>query len=233
LSLTEFYSSPHLQRYSHIPEPATIINNEFGHNLTYNRRLLIPKTGRHDLKRQRVETSHTGVENPIFARESPTPDPEHTSSRHAYDSSDRAVTMRKPKVDLNPCHICRRKPTIKSELDAFADCEACSERTCYICIRECLGLGVEDPGETEEDSDVLHLPFRETEDGMDLGGTGTFDQASPDEDLRFEGNLGVGRGWEKTKTRAHRRMICSRCCVERGTEGEVWCFGCLGTEGPG
>lgn len=28
----------------------------------------------------------------------------------------------------------------------------------------------------------------------------------------------------------HRGMVCSRCCVERGTEGEVLCLGCLRTE---
>ncbi|EPE31525.1 hypothetical protein GLAREA_12281 [Glarea lozoyensis ATCC 20868] len=47
----------------------------------------------------------------------------------------------KKKIDLSPCHICRRKPTSKHELDGFADCEGCGERTCYVCIRECLGSG--------------------------------------------------------------------------------------------
>jgi hypothetical protein len=28
----------------------------------------------------------------------------------------------------------------------------------------------------------------------------------------------------------HRGRICSRCCVERGAEGDVWCLGCLRTE---
>jgi hypothetical protein len=28
----------------------------------------------------------------------------------------------------------------------------------------------------------------------------------------------------------HRRMVCSRCCVERGPDGEVRCFGCLRVE---
>jgi len=30
-----------------------------------------------------------------------------------------------------------------------------------------------------------------------------------------------------------RRKVCSRCCVERGVEGEVRCFECLGLEGEG
>lgn len=25
----------------------------------------------------------------------------------------------------------------------------------------------------------------------------------------------------------HRRVICSQCCVERGSEGDVVCLGCL------
>ena len=28
----------------------------------------------------------------------------------------------------------------------------------------------------------------------------------------------------------HRGKVCSRCCVERGSEGEVWCLGCLRAE---
>ncbi|KAF3768935.1 hypothetical protein M406DRAFT_344868 [Cryphonectria parasitica EP155] len=42
-------------------------------------------------------------------------------------------------TNLSPCHICHRRPTKKTELDSFADCEGCGERTCYVCIRECLG----------------------------------------------------------------------------------------------
>lgn len=34
--------------------------------------------------------------------------------------------------------------------------------------------------------------------------------------------------WEMGE--AHREMICSACCVERGADGEVWCLGCLRTE---
>lgn len=31
----------------------------------------------------------------------------------------------------------------------------------------------------------------------------------------------------------HRRVVCSRCCVEKGTEGDVWCLGCLRSERDG
>lgn len=35
---------------------------------------------------------------------------------------------------------------------------------------------------------------------------------------------------EPMKKLEHKGMICSRCCVERGAEGEVWCLGCLRAE---
>ncbi|RGP62046.1 hypothetical protein FLONG3_10349 [Fusarium longipes] len=34
-----------------------------------------------------------------------------------------------------PCHICHRRPTKKTHLDSFADCQGCGERTCFVCIR--------------------------------------------------------------------------------------------------
>lgn len=41
---------------------------------------------------------------------------------------------------LRPCHVCHRKPTTRVMLDAYADCELCGERACYICLRECNAL---------------------------------------------------------------------------------------------
>jgi hypothetical protein len=39
------------------------------------------------------------------------------------------------------------------------------------------------------------------------------------------GNKDAGTvGWAKG---GHRKMICSRCCVERGPDGDVVCLGCL------
>jgi hypothetical protein len=38
---------------------------------------------------------------------------------------------------LRPCHVCWRRPTTWAVLDAYADCEACGGRSCYICLREC------------------------------------------------------------------------------------------------
>jgi hypothetical protein len=108
-------------------------------------------------------------------------------------------------VDLSPCHICHRKPTEKKQLDAYADCEGCGNRTCFICVRECRGLY-----SLPRDGDVMVVEdLHGHEKGNDEGG-----------------NLGLGP-WEKGVVESHRRMVCSRCCVEKGTEGEVWCLGCL------
>ncbi|KAJ5995918.1 hypothetical protein N7481_002895 [Penicillium waksmanii] len=40
---------------------------------------------------------------------------------------------------LRPCHICHRRPTTRQVLDAYADCDLCAERACYICLRLCDG----------------------------------------------------------------------------------------------
>lgn len=38
---------------------------------------------------------------------------------------------------LRPCHICHRRPTTREYVDAYADCELCGRRSCYICLRHC------------------------------------------------------------------------------------------------
>lgn len=116
------------------------------------------------------------------------------------------------KVDLSPCHICRRKPTEKKQLDAYADCEGCGKRTCFICVRECKGLYSLQRGELE-------------------GGDVMIVEDVHEHPLNHEGGEEPGLvPWGKDFVGRHRRMICSRCCVEKGTEGEVWCLGCLRME---
>ncbi|KAL1994685.1 hypothetical protein VTN49DRAFT_2155 [Thermomyces lanuginosus] len=74
---------------------------------------------------------------------------------HDYDSATRhqrsspevsprtvpATTTTLPPPVLRPCHVCHRRPTTRAMLDAYADCELCGERACYICLRECDALG--------------------------------------------------------------------------------------------
>jgi len=43
-------------------------------------------------------------------------------------------------------------------------------------------------------------------------------------------NALMGRAWDMGRRAEHKGMVCSRCCVERGTEGEVWCLRCLRAE---
>ncbi|KAL4733698.1 hypothetical protein BDV11DRAFT_210013 [Aspergillus similis] len=38
---------------------------------------------------------------------------------------------------LRPCHICHRRPTTRELLQAYADCDLCGERACFICLRRC------------------------------------------------------------------------------------------------
>ena len=41
---------------------------------------------------------------------------------------------------LRSCHICHRKPTTREFIDAYADCDLCGQRSCYICLRYCDAL---------------------------------------------------------------------------------------------
>lgn len=162
------------------------------------RRHILPNPKRfHDSKRIRVEKAYAS--NPdLYQLQLPHPDAIH------YEA-----LSPKRSVILSPCHICRRKPTVKSELDAFADCECCGKRTCYICIRECLGSAVAVSKDTEM-IDALSFS-KQKEECL---------RQSNDDARNHDSDWGTG----------HRGMVCSRCCVERGTEGEVLCLGCLRTE---
>lgn len=134
----------------------------------------------------------------------------------------RLVTQRVGGALLTPCHICHRKPTRKSHLDAFAACQGCGERTCFVCIRECQGNPADDALVLSE-QEVLSRSFH-MDDVDDMANEieeqkqqirSREDRASRD---------GEHRGWTAT---GHRSVVCSRCCVERGAEGDVVCLGCL------
>lgn len=40
-------------------------------------------------------------------------------------------------VSPSACHVCRHKPTLRSQLSNFRDCALCEKRVCQICVREC------------------------------------------------------------------------------------------------
>lgn len=146
---------------------------------------------------------------------------------------------------MSRCHICSRKPTKKSDLDSFADCQGCGQRTCYVCIRECLGWG---PGsgasagnvQTQIEPSYRFAATMSTTVAagapVDEGNTSFTMLDADDEDQQQQQQPQHGQseggalqaqkqGW--TTGSKHRQVVCSRCCVERGEDGEVVCLGCL------
>ena len=64
---------------------------------------------------------------------------------------------------LMPCHICHRRPTTHSLLDAYADCNLCGCRTCYICLRECLSPYCMPQLQTTQQQQLSEPPRRESQ----------------------------------------------------------------------
>lgn len=135
---------------------------------------------------------------------------------------------------LSPCHICHRKPTRKTDLDSFADCEGCGQRTCYVCIRQCQGWLGDDMGEGPRYRRGRTAPWEEEKDDIrprsftmrDVDDDDDYDDAARDEDPPRDKDT----GWDAD---GHCSVVCSGCCVERGSEGDVVCLGCLGRMPPG
>ncbi|KAK8089596.1 hypothetical protein PG997_004557 [Apiospora hydei] len=132
---------------------------------------------------------------------------------------------------LSPCHICHRKPTKKSDLDSFADCQGCGQRTCYICMRSCRDWtsALTPAGNTpqnEEQDYSASFTMQDVDDENDQ------EHHEPENGGYKDGRAQTGRKVDGWVGNGHRSTVCSRCCVERGSEGEVVCLGCLaGVEG--
>ncbi|KAI2636192.1 hypothetical protein GGS21DRAFT_514996 [Xylaria nigripes] len=136
---------------------------------------------------------------------------------------------------LSPCHICHRKPTKKSDLDSFADCMGCDERTCFVCLRACQGWppvsegGRSDHAVPEDDDFSVSLTMQDVDDE---GNTHYHDSIVHPRKTQQRQKKGEGGEVGSWTGHGHRAVICSRCCIERGSEGEVVCLGCLaGMEG--
>lgn len=127
---------------------------------------------------------------------------------------------------LTPCHICHRRPTKKSHLDSFAQCQGCGEQTCFVCIRECIGWNVDEGSSVLCEQEVLSRSFHMDDADDDAAamyehssvqGHNASQDGNDEEELRRE-------GWDAG---GHRGVVCSRCCIERGSEGDIVCLGCL------
>lgn len=112
---------------------------------------------------------------------------------------------------LAPCHICHRKPTKKSDLDSFAECQGCGERACFVCIRECQGWNM-DHSSVLSEQEVLSRSFHMDDVNYEHNNTPNKERET------------TNKGWAAG---GHRAVVCSRCCIERGAEGDVTCLGCF------
>ncbi|KAL1896195.1 hypothetical protein Cpir12675_002902 [Ceratocystis pirilliformis] len=166
-------------------------------------------------------------------------------------------------IKLTPCHICHRRPTKKSDLEGFMDCAGCGARVCYICIRHCAGWAVpalllDSDGEESlacVDADNMQNRSFCMEDAPPVSAIGDNSDITRDNDSHKNDTscLGTARpegadlvsfrdggkaaqlqeqthGW---LGHGHCELVCSRCCVERGVDGDVMCLGCLAGSGSG
>lgn len=126
-------------------------------------------------------------------------------------------------MNLSPCYICHRRPTKKSDLGSFAECQGCNQRTCFVCIRQCYGRNTsdEDISIISEQKELSRSFQMEDTDGDSNSDRHVSDKGD-DKLLTFPST-------DMTTWNAgdHQSFVCSRCCVERGVEGEVFCLGCL------
>lgn len=130
------------------------------------------------------------------------------------------TTPEKPRtMNLTPCHVCHRRPTKKSDLDSYAECQQCLHRTCFVCIRECRGLAVDDDTYIMHEQEALSRSFQM--DDADNGEQSPRQQHNP-QDGRITTQL--IKAWNGSM---HCSVVCSQCSIEKGTEGEVLCIACL------
>jgi len=191
----------------------------------YHRRIISPRRRPHDTKRQRIGHLDCGGRDVCIAF-----DPRSDSATQQNDDimAQKETARATGKADLSPCHICRRKPTVKSELDAFDDCECCGERTCYICTRKCdrPGMMWRAPLKASQNLRENNMVVEDACcDGDESIGIGMRD--------RMKDGSTLGEHASHGSRPQHRDQICSACCLERGADGEIWCLGCLRAEEAG
>ncbi|KLJ12072.1 hypothetical protein EMPG_12798 [Blastomyces silverae] len=157
-------------------------------------------------------------------------DDDHPSTSSVSQANNKTT----PHASLFPCHICHRRPTTRSTLDAYADCDLCAERTCYICLRECMAVDCNGPrsppnpgaGYGKENN------HNNNNDGDGGGGRGGGGKASEWRGKISPPNSRPGQGDEGGEENGERmgRKVCSWCAVESVLDGGgevVRCFACM------
>lgn len=211
-------ASPHMARN----ETTTLFNADKVRENVNARKHILPRSRRDVPKRLRPSGS--------FDAWNALDDMENCIEYKAKGGERTAPVRDLAKIDLSPCHICYRKPSERRELDDYAHCEGCGKRTCYVCIRQCEGPGMELYGYLgAKDVDKRAHGSQEI-----FSADGTCDAVM----FSFHGDeMCVERGrkngldaWKGERSIEHKEKVCSRCCVERGSDGDVWCLGCLRAE---
>lgn len=166
----------------------------------------------HDAKRQRISFTSENPFNLLSSHQI-----SHNSIDASYIDDDDLIGSQQhqnyvtthAKADLSACHICHKRPRLKTDLDSYADCEGCGRRTCFICMRTCRGeIDVDDVNDKEM-AWGIEASLMDA-DGGDDNGNG---QEAIFKDLNMQ---------------EHRGVVCSWCSKECGPDGHVKCNGCLG-----
>lgn len=103
---------------------------------------------------------------------------------------------------LRSCHICHRRPTTRELLEAYADCDLCGQRACFICLRRC---------------DVADCCSRAGQMNQEI-------ERSSSDDLHSRTSVSIMKD-------SMSKRICSCCAVEWITETGmevVQCLACIG-----
>lgn len=156
--------------------------------------------------------------------------PTSASHHHHNHQKQQHALLSKIKC-LDRCHICFRKPSKKADLDSYADCQGCGQRTCYVCMRQCPGWTSSfhhqrqhhQTGEQEAQVDDIPLVSSSPENSFTMLDADAETEVDLDEKESHRSKP-TPTGWHAN---GHRETICGKCCEERGDNGDVVCFGCL------
>lgn len=184
-------------------------------------------------KKQRISVSddvhhrEDSYHGPRAKSNSPTSMSHHHYHQHQRQQQHAMLSKIK---SLDCCHICFRKPSKKADLDSYADCQGCGQRTCYVCMRQCPGWTSSfqqhqrtGTGGQGRQTDDIPLASSSPENSFTMLDADAETDVDLDETESHK-TKPTNTGWHAN---GHREMICGQCCEERGDNGDVVCFGCL------